>query len=494
MRKRLTDNKRLEISKFLYDNVNPKASEEFQKAAEAGRDVEWLSKKWDKLTQSDLWNEKYQSRDFLETPTVSLEKVYNNMPEGLSEAKMNEFVEKYDLTPEMIIGYYNYRNDQKEALDKFNESRYADASKEYKEIKRSKDASYFNTPLANEYAREAYIKGNPNAALAHEVVGKVAGLADFAPFPASLVGTALRTGQKAVTGRDLLTLNTALDVGGAIVPDFAEKPAKFMYDYGKSLIERAIPKLGDTKIMKSLENKVNAKDASELSKATEKELSVMRTDLTKLSDRELLDLYNKTDNPIIKSSIEEYSKAKSAKNVLPNIPDDVVRENKAAIIAEEKKIDDRIAEANAKFIKSSADDLARVELAGRINKVEPYDAAGNLNPYFSKVPMKELSEYVADKEVENSLVANALATGLNYGGRKIARSMPRATGWNYFDPEPKDNTDKIIKTVIDIKKDEWSKMDHEPKEYYTDPLIREAYDKWKEDIIHRPFNEEEYVK
>lgn len=81
---------------------------------------------------------------------------------------------------------------------------------------------------------------------------------------------------------------------------------------------------------------------------------------------------------------------------------------------------------------------------------------------------------------------------MTYGGRKAARSGlgGRLGQWNTFNPEP-NKSEQLIKDVITMYSNKWSPMEV-PQEYHTNPLIRDAYDKWYNDIANRPFDEAEW--
>ena len=306
---RLTDKKYKEVFNFVDKYVDKDAAKAFDKAYKEGREIEWLNKFWNRLEEYTPWTNTYSSiEDLTASPDKQLEQIYNKNPDydKISDARMKNILDNNDVTEEQLKSYYAYRKAQSNEMA----NRYKDKSNEYEQIERSKDESYYNSPLANEYAREAYIKGNPQMAAYHEAVGKVAVASDFAPFPLSLLGPGLRTVQKAYADKDVITPGTLADFGGAIIPDFAEKPARFVYNYAKSGIERLLPKVGDSKIMKAIEARVNKADAEKSQALAKSDLEVMKTTLDNLTYKELLDLYDKANNPRLKAQIEEYFKAR----------------------------------------------------------------------------------------------------------------------------------------------------------------------------------------
>lgn len=495
---RLSDKKFKEVYNFLNQYVDERAAKAFDKAYNEGREIEWLNKRWNALEGYTPWVNTYSSVDDLTaSPEKQLEQIYNKNPDynKISQARMKNILDNNDVTAEQLKAYYDYRKAQSDAVAKFNEDRYKKATDEYAQIERSKDDSYYNSPLANEYAREAYIKGNPQMAAYHEAVGKVAGASDFAPFPLSLMGPGLRTVQKAYAGKDILTPGTLADFGGAVIPDMAEKPARFVYNSAKEAIERVAPKLGDSKIMKAIEARVNKADAKKVQDVAKSDIDVMHANLSELTDKELLDLYDKANNPRLKSKIEEYFKAKNDVRHAQQIRESpIVQSNTEAIGLAEDKLHKSLqdySKAEQDFIKTSSDELPTTELKAGINKAEPF-VDNSLNTYYKDVPLSTLSEYEVSKVTPNN-TASALYNIMSYGGRKAARTTigGRAGQWNTFDPEPTDKSEQLVKDVINTYSKEWSPTEL-PANYHTNPLIRVAYDKWYEDIANRPFFEVEW--
>lgn len=495
---RLTDKKFKEVFNFVDKYVDKDAAKAFDKAYKEGREIEWLNKFWNRLEEYTPWCNTYSSiEDLTASSDKQLEQIYNKNPDydKISDARMKNILDNNDVTEERLKSYYAYRKAQSNERTKLNEDRYKDKSNKYEQIERSKDDSYYNSPLANEYAREAYIKGNPQMAAYHEAVGKVAGASDFAPFPLSLLGPGLRTVQKAYADKDVVTPGTLADFGGAIIPDFAEKPARFVYNYAKSGIERLIPKVGDSKIMKAIEARVNKADAEKSQALAKSDLEVMNTTLDNLTDKELLDLYDKANNPRLKAQIEEYFKARgqvSNAQMIKESPQ--VQSNKMAKAQAEqayKEANNALDEAEQEFVKTSAREQPTTELKAGINKQEPF-VDNNLVALYKDTPLSTLSEYEANKVTPNK-TASALYNVMTYGGRKAARSGlgGRLGQWNTFNPEPNDKSEQLIKDVITMYSNKWSPMEV-PQEYHTNPLIRDAYDKWYNEPANRPFDEAEW--
>lgn len=490
---RLTDKKFKEVFNFVDKYVDKDAAKAFDKAYNEGREIEWLNKFWPQLEEYTPWTNTYSSiEDLTESPEKQLERIYNKNPDfdKISEARMKNILDNNDVTEQQLKSYYAYRKSQKDQLSKLNEERYKEASDKYSQINRSKDDSFYNSPLANEYAREAYIKGNPNEALAHELAGLAAGASDFTIFPLSIAGPIIRTVQKAYAGKDVLTPGTVADFVGSFIPDLAEKPARFLFN---SIKER-VPKLVDKEIGKAIEARVNAADAKKAQEIAKSDLEVMSTNLDKLTDKELLELYDKANNPRVKAQIEEYFKARGQVANAQMIKEHPYMQNKEAKNIAQKDLDDAytyLDNANEEFIKTAAKEQPTTELKAGIQNQEPF-VDDNLVAYYKDTPLSTLSEYEANKVTPNKL-ASSLYNVMTYGGLKAARATigGRIGHLNTFNPEPEDISDKLIKDVISTYSNKWSPIEL-PQEYHTNPLIRDAYDIWYNDVANRPFYEAEW--
>ena len=384
-------------------------------------------------------------------------------------------------------------------MEEFNRNRYPEISKEYTEATRANDDSYFNSALANEYARDHYIKGHPNQAVVNEVAGKTAGLLDFLPFPYSLGGSLIRTTQKWADDKDVMTTGTALDFAGSIIPDIAEKPAKFIWNYLKG---NKFGKFLESKWGKQIENRIKSTDNVVAEQAAKDLELVKNLDLDALDNTQIIELYSNIKTPEIRSAIEEYWKARGAVEEARTL-DDLAAEvankaesmtgkarNKALIEAdllsagaERAAKDEALVTAERK-----AENIAQMKTpelqvkSGVLPKEQPIMTNGDLNPYYRNVPLKDIDEYMKS-QIEPSVVNDFLYNTLKYGGRKMARTTigMRTGQWDTFDPTPKDNRESNINEVIKMFSNNWSLI-NKPEGYETDPLIREAYDKWKNSL------------
>lgn len=497
---KLTDKKYNEVYNFLNQYVQKDAANAFKKAHSEGREIEWLNKNWNRLEEYTPWTNSYSSiEDLTATPEKQLEQIYKKNPDydKISPARMKNILDNNDVTEEQLKSYYEYNKAVADKLATDKADKLKEATNEYEQIERSKDDSYFNSPVANEYAREAYIKGNPTAALVNEISGKAAGLADFAPFPVSLAGPVIRTGQKLYAGKDVLTPGTLADFGGSFIPDMAEKPARFAYNSLKGVIESKVPKLGDWLPMKAIEARVLKDESKKAQDIAKSDLDIMLTDLNKLSDNEIFKLYDKANDPKLKSQIEEYFKVRgniANTRMIQSSP--MVKSSKGMEYINPGKLDGELNDALNKawedYVKRMAKEQPTTELKAGIAKKEPF-IDDNLNPYYKDTPLSTISEYEASK-VTPDLKASSIYNVMKYGGRKAARSMigGRVGQWNTFDPEPKDNSKQLIKDITSVYSEQWSPLEP-PADYHTNPLIRAAYDEWYKDVANRPFYEAEWT-
>ena len=479
--KPLTEKKINEVYNFLNKYVEKDAAMHFRKAEDK---VKWIKDHWNLLEEYEAWTNKYSSlKDLTATPKEQLEAVYNKNPDitKISEPRLKTILEGNDFTEEELRDYYDFRTAQKAAMDKFNKERYEKLSDEYAQVQRSKDGSYYNTPLANEFAREHYIKGHPNQAAVNEVAGKVAGLSDFAPLPISLGGPLIRTAQKWAADKPVITAGTAADFAGSIIPDVAEKPAKMAWNYGKGFLERYLPKVADTKVAKQIEHRVKAADKVSDAEKAQKAMDISNARLDELTDKQLLDLYNASDDAVLKSKIEAYHRARQERAKAVDLYESEYVKGNKAVKAQAKAdlnaAEEAVAKAEQDFTIEAANRQPLYELLTGKNKVEPY-VGEDFVRYYKDVPLSEIAKHEELKDVGGVGTAG-LYNVLTLGGRKTARSTigGRVGQWDTFDPTPVDNTDKNIDWVISTYSNEWDPAIKPAN--YDDPLIKAAYDKWK---------------
>ncbi len=466
----------------------------------AGDDVQWLKDNWSELVTDPIWNENFESIDeLIASPKSKLESIYTKNPEGLTPEQINQLVNKYDITTEDIADYYDFRKAQKEALDKFNASRYPEYKADYDKAQRAKSDSYYMSPLANEYAKEAYLKGDEKMARYNEAAGKVAGISDFAPLPWSLIGPVIRTAQRAQSDRKFTIGEAVADFAGAVVPDVAEKPARFAWNSLKNIADRTLGRrASESKVAKALEARIKAADRTGTQAASSDLAKIDASlDVDKLTDKQIVQLYGEIEDSNVKAALQNVMNARQAQ-VQDNLDYQAALELMKAKVkspeqyASAKKLldkdyaeilrtaDEATKDANYKLVETYANSYPSMAIRAKKVEIEPFaEGFEDLHTFYKDVPLGDIANYEASK-VKPSKVYDALYNVLAYGGRKAGRSMVggRLNRWDMFDPTANvKDEDAVIKDVISLYAKEW-KPYVKPANYDTDPLIKAAYDKW----------------
>lgn len=480
MSKPITEKKFNEVHNFIRKNIGEKPAAGFDAAYKQGKATEWLTKFWPKLEEYEAWTLKYSNvNDLTASKEDQLKAIYNKNPDfsAISDARMKTILAGNDVTKKELKDYYDFRAEQRKLVDNINKERYAKVNEEYTKANRAKDDSYFNSALANEYAREQYLKGNKTAAYINEGLGKAAGAIDFTPFPFSLAAPAIRLGQNIYSDQPVNKLSTVADFGGAFIPDIAEKPAKMGWQYLK---QGKFGKFFDSKRMKQIENRIKAAD-NQVAENAAKDLQLMKdVNLDNLTDTELYKLYNNVTTPEFKKSIEDYWKVRASRTEagqfaeMPNGIAEAIAERD--IPAAEQALAN--AERRTEYLAKVKEPELQLK-SGKLPQEEPLFVNGDFNSYYRNAPLNTISDYV-ESQIEPSKVNDALYQLLRLGGTKAARSGigGRWGQWDAFNTEPKDNRESNVNDVIRMFSDSWDLI-NKPEGYDTEPIIREAYDKWK---------------
>lgn len=455
-KKQFTDKQINKIRKVLRDKINDEWAESFDSADDK---ASWLVRNRDYLESVPGWNKAYNIEDLLKSNKSAMESIYSTYSNinDITPGRMTQLSNAYDISKDDLKKYYDMRAEQTKAVQKYNEERWAEIDKARNEAQRAKDKSYYSSPLANEYARKAYIQGDLENAKWHEAAGKIAGATDFAPFPISILGPMIRQYQRYDIGVEkpsyIPSTETLLDYGSAVIPDIAERPAKLGLRYAKGALEKVLNKAGDTKLFKQLENIAAAKDAARDAERAAKEairdkdLIGDLADMNRYSTVELLTFANSTDNPTIKNVIYKFIDARHSGEPLPSSIDLQIKE------------------------------IPSIELKANSPEV-PVFKNGSVDLRYQPVNASQLAEYQALQD-RGGRIANILETGLNLGARKFARSGIRGdiapTTWYNYKPEF--NEDKAKDEIIKLYGNNWT-LNERPDT--DDPLIQAAYDKWFE--------------
>jgi len=423
---------------------------------EAEDKAAFLVRNRETLETDPKWNRNFKIEDLLKSNKSAMESIYNTYSniDDITPERMTQLTNAYDISKEDLKKYYNMREEQTKAVQKYNEDRWAEIDKARNEAQRADAKSYYNTPIANEYARKAYIQGDIDNAKWHEAAGKIAGAADFAPFPLSLAGPMIRQYQRYDIGEEkpsyIPSTETLLDYGSAVIPDIAERPAKLGLRYAKGALERIFNKAGDTKLFKQLENIASAKDDKLVTKAAARDKAIIEElgDMNKYTTEELLKFANSTDNPTIKNEIYKFIDARHSGQPLPTSIDLQMKE------------------------------LPSIELKANQPEVPVFNN-GSVDLRYQPVNASQLAEYQALQD-KGGIIANLLETGLNLSTRKFARSGIRGdvVPSTWYEYKPDYNEDKVID---ELKRTYGPTFSINERPNTNDPLINKAYDEWYKD-------------
>lgn len=452
--------------------------------------AQWFLDNEEQLLTNNNFVKNYDIDDLINIDANKMKAMYSKQPDfdKLTEQQLKRFTTSNNISREELKRYYDTENERIAEMKAFNDARYNVINQERAEAERAKDDSYYNSPLANEYARKAYIQGDNNLARNQEIFGKVAAAADFAPLPISLVGPTLRTAQKGMAGEDILTPGTGFDVAGAVVPDFLEKPAKLAAQLIKGKVG---PILSKTKIFNKVEDAVKKREIMEAAEAAkDKGIRQVNADAINpdmLTNEEILDLYRNIDDPNIKKSLEGVRQARenleSAKHVaqgtvnIPQVSKDNIME------AAYKKLED----ANNAYMAASKKARPGKELMSNIS-TEPILTGGNFNPYYKDVPLGDLAAAKAVSDAKPNMTDNLIYNALTLGGRKLERSTlgGRFGNWNTFTYEPSYDEEKALDEIEKMYSGDWTNGEAIPG--MDDGLKKKAYDRWLEKLRRTPGN------
>lgn len=486
--KPLTDKKISEIYNHLAKNIDLKAAEGFANAADK---VDWLSRHWADLENYSRWVKKYP---VLENLTMSqeeqMDKVVKAYPDfdAISEPRMEYILNTNDFTKEELKDYYDFKKHVEDKRVAKADSNLAKLNVQAEQALRSKDSTgwggYLNSIAGNEYARKHYIQGNPKQSVVNEIAGKAAGALDWVPLW-SIAGPTIRTTQKWAADEPVLTPGTAADFAGGIIPDIAEKPARLMWTALKAKGEKYLPKLFDSNAAKYIERKFRQADNAKNAEKAAEDLKILEKNLDDLTDEQVMKLYDKANDPRLKKYIEDYWHTRGnlteARQFgeMPNGLAEVVAQKEIpaaeqALISAERKADYNMTKLKPEF-----------EIASGQKKGSTF-TNGDFNSEYRDVPLSMISEH------EASLIPPTggqllLENALKYGGRKVAGTTIGMRKWNEIDPTVEELTDKDLNKVISDYSGTWDW--YNVPSNYDNPVIRAAYDKWKNETIKYRFKD-----
>ena len=460
--------------------------------------AKWFLDNEEALITNDNFVKNYDIDALINVDSKKMKSMHAKQPDfnKLSENQIKRFTASTNISEDELKKYYDFENDRIAKMKEFNDARYAELDKQRREGERAKDDSYYNYPIANEYARKAYIQGDKELARTQELLGKAASISDFASFPVSLIGPALRVSQKYLADEDIDPKETAMDIGGAVVPDFIERPAKLAMTLLKGKGGRIASK---AKAVKKADDIVNARIAKEDfeagQRAAAEQKALMDVDISKVPDTDLAAHYDLTTDPNVKQKLADVRQARiefrEAQNLdkttnLPkyeinDIVDQAYERKLRAEEAYKNTVDKLRPEMEIKAGQPKLDvDMDKLEIV----KQTPYvrNAEGELvfNPYYKDVPLSEMNSYGRNMAYKPSMLDNAVYTGLTLGGRKFLRSTMggRFGEWNSINYDPKYDEDKALKEIESMYSGEWK--NGKPANY-NEPMIKAAYDRWLEE-------------
>lgn len=470
------------IYNYLLNEYGVETATNFDEAEDKAA---FLVRNRETLETDPKWNRNFKIEDLLKSNKSAMENIYNTYSniDDITPERMTQLTNAYDISKEDLKKYYDMRAEQSKAVQKYNEERWAEIDKARNEAQRAGSKSYYNTPIANEYARKAYIQGNKVAALAHEVAGKAAAVADFAPPPASYIGPVIR-GVQRIVSKDSLDANDykdmALDVGGASVGLVGKIPGAKEVLRGTTGKIANILSRSKNKKAQEIANVVNKKaiaEERELAKAELKRLSEVGN-LDNLSNDQLIELYNTTTDQIIKSELSKVWKARQdvehARVIAshPSVAGNSQAASKAADDVVIKAAEEEQAYMDA--LKRAADYQA--ELEAKSGKVA-FNEYGDIPTAYHNVPLDVISEQYI-RQTEPSFMAKAIGEGILGAGRKVGGQSVAHRQWNEIDYKPDYNEDKAID---ELKRTYGPTFSINERPNTDDPLINKAYDEWYKD-------------
>lgn len=451
--------------------------------------AKWFLTNQDALLTNDQFVKKYDIDALISVDTKPMQFMYSRYPnfDKLTENQIKRFEASTNISKSELKKYYNFEKERKEAMDKFNEARYAELNKLSEEDKRARDNSYYNSPVANEYARKHYIQGHPVQAAINEAAGKVAAGVDFLPFPFSLGGPSIRTAQKWAADEDVATPGTGADWGGGALGLFGKIPGVKEVVRGTTGRIARLFERNNSPRAKEISTILNSKARKEAEQIAKKDLEILSKDLDALTDKELLELYKSTDNTAIKQRIEEihklranveYNKAIKERiesdpsiSYVADAPGNAVERTEQAALDYENAVKSDILES------SKQQPILEVK-AGVPKERDLYNAGGDFKSYYKDVPMEDIATYQMSHVDKPSFISKAIAEGILGIGRKTAGQSVAHRNWNEINYKPDYNEDKAINEIIRMYSNDWK---YGKPANYNEPLIKAAYDKWLND-------------
>jgi len=280
--------------------------------------LDFLEKNGQNSLYDELYDENVDIDDFKKRHAQELS-IYPGYVNAANETDDEVSDAPSGMSGEEANNYFSQTSDPSKNLAKYAEletQRRKDLAAKQKladEYARSNDGSYFDKDnwAANDIAKAEYAKGNYKTAMANEVLGKIAGIADFTPFPFSEIGPTVRLGQDVVMTDKAPTdavKDRLFEYAAGLIPVGAKG-----YEVAKGGLGR-LGELGEKvgifkKLNKTSENLGEAERIQKSAEAAEEFRN--NTSLKKLeamSDKDLDQLaFRFNNNPMYKQAIIDYS-------------------------------------------------------------------------------------------------------------------------------------------------------------------------------------------
>lgn len=279
--------------------------------------LEFLEKNGQNSLYDELYDENVDIDDFKKRHAQELS-IYPGYVNAANETDDEVSDAPSGMSGEEANNYFSQTSDPSKNLAKYVEletQRRKDLAAKQKladEYARSNDGSYFDKDnwAANDIAKAEYAKGNYKTAMANEVLGKIAGIADFTSFPFSEIGPTVRLGQDVVMTDKApsdAVKDRLFEYAAGLIPVGAKGYAVAKSGLG-SLGELG-EKLGVFKYLnktsKDLGEAERIQKSAEAAKAFRDNTSFKK--LEAMSDKDLVQLSTKFDDPMYKQAIMDYS-------------------------------------------------------------------------------------------------------------------------------------------------------------------------------------------
>src|SRR5574344_1272414 len=271
----------------------------------------------EKNGQNRLYDENVDIDDFKKRHAQELS-IYPGYVNAANETDDEVSDAPSGMSGEEANNYFSQTSDPSKNLAKYAEleiQRRKDLAAKQKladEYARSNDGSYFDKDnwAANDIAKAEYAKGNYKTAMANEVLGKIAGIADFTPFPFSEIGPTVRLGQDVVMTDKAPTdavKDRLFEYAAGLIPVGAKG-----YEVAKGGLGRLGElgeKLGVFKYLnKTSENLGEAERIQKNAKAAEAfRYNTSLKKLENMTDKDLGQLAFRFNDPMYKQAIIDYS-------------------------------------------------------------------------------------------------------------------------------------------------------------------------------------------